>query len=67
MKKIITAIQNPKLNNKLKELNKYEIVAPDIQYQEAVLEILQKEHIDYLILSECLEGNLEINEFIENL
>ena len=67
MKKIITAIQNPKLNNKLKELNKYEIVAPDIQYQEAVLEILQKENIDYLILSECLEGNLEINEFIEKI
>lgn len=67
MKKIITAIQNPKLNNKLKELNKYEIIAPDIQYQEAVLEVMQKEEIDYLILSECLEGKLEIIPFIEKI
>ena len=43
MKKIITAINNPKLNEQLKQLNQYKIVAPDIQYQDGIFEILEKE------------------------
>lgn len=68
MKKIVTAINNPKLNQQLKELNQYEIVAPDIQYQEGVFEILEKkENIQYLILSEILYGKNNLKEVIEKI
>ena len=40
MKKIITAINNPNLNEKLKQENNLEIICKDIQYKEAILEIL---------------------------
>ena len=40
MKKIITAINNPKLNEQLKKENKFEIIGKDIQYKEAIIEIL---------------------------
>lgn len=66
--KIITALVNPTLNKKLKEINKFEIIAPDIQYQDAVFEILEeKNNIEFLILSEILPGSLNIYEFINEI
>ena len=41
MKKIITAINNPTLNEKLKKEEYIEIIGKDIQYKEAILEILE--------------------------
>ncbi len=38
--KNITAINNPNLNEKLKQENNLEIICKDIQYKEAILEIL---------------------------
>lgn len=68
MKKIITAIGNPVLNNALKKEEGFELTKNDIQYQEGILECLEKEKkIDYLILSELLPGNLEIKQFIEKI
>ena len=64
MKKILTAIANPKLNEKLKQTNEFEINYNDIQYQDGVLEILKKEKIDILILSEILPGDYNIKDFI---
>ena len=53
MKKIITAIGNSMLNDKLKEMNKFEIVSRDIQYKEGILEILnERKDIDILIISD---------------
>ena len=64
MKKIITAMGNPQLNIKLKEINKYEIVSKDIQYQEALFEFLDnKKDVEILILS----GEINIKEFILNI
>ena len=42
IKKIITAINNPELNERLKEEKKFEVIGKDIQYKEAILEILEK-------------------------
>ena len=68
MKKIITAINNPKLNEQLKQLNQYKIVAPDIQYQDGIFEILEKEkEIQFLILSEILYGKNNLKELIQKI
>ena len=43
MKTIITALANPILNQKLKENKKINLLFQDIQYQEAIFEILESE------------------------
>lgn len=68
MKKIITALANPDLNNELKKINEFEINYNDIQYQDGVLEILKEnKEIDILILSEILPGKYNIKEFIQEI
>ena len=67
MKKIITAIGNPELNNNLKEINEFEIIANDIQYQEGILEILEEKEADILILSELLKGEMSLDLLIEEI
>ena len=68
MKKIITAIGNPILNRYLKRNPLFEILSEDIQYQEGILEFLEKQNqIDFLILSELLPGEFEIKEFINKI
>lgn len=61
--KIITALNNEKINEKIAQTNKFEIICKDIQYQEALLEIID-ESIDILILSNLLPGELNIYELI---
>ena len=66
--KIITALDNPKTNEKLKEETNFEIIGNDIQYQEGVIEILEKnEEIDLLIISELLSGEIEFIKLIEKI
>ncbi len=68
MKNIITALCNSIVNDKLKEINEFNILANDIQYQEGIFEILEnKKEIDYLILSEFLPGEYEIKKLIEKI
>lgn len=68
MKKIITAMGNENLNQKLKKENIFEIVTEDIQYQEGILELLEKDNeIDFLILNELLPGNIDIRKLIEKI
>ena len=68
MLKVITALENPILNNEIKNTNEYIVPFNDIQYQDGVLEILEKEKdLDFLILSSLLPGNLNIYEFIEEI
>ena len=62
---IITALGNEEFNNKLKENKKIQIIGKDLQYQEAVIEILEENSAtDLLILSSILPGELSIKEFI---
>lgn len=66
--KIITALENPKTNEKLKEETNFEVIGNDIQYQEGVIEILNKNpEIDLIIISELLTGQVGFKELIENI
>lgn len=68
MKKVITAIGNPILNNRLKNEREYNVIAPDIQYQEGILEIMQKiRDIDILIISEVIQGEFNIKEMVNKI
>ena len=68
MKKIITALANPILNENLKKEKDFEILTKDIQYQEGIFEIMEeKNEIDYLILSEILPGENNIEKLIEKI
>ena len=50
MKKIITALGNQVLNNELKKINEFEIVANDLQYKEAIIELLEiNKNVNYII------------------
>ena len=64
MKKIITALDNPKVNNELNKLKKFKVIGKDICYQEGIFEILENENPDILLLSEILPGELEIKNLI---
>lgn len=66
--KIITALENEKINNKLKENEKIKIITKDIQYKEGILEILEEEkNIDYIFLKKELEGEISYKELIKKI
>lgn len=66
--KIITALNNPIINNKLKEKTDFEIICNDIQYQDGIIEILEKnEKIDLIVISELLPGEIEFIEIINKI
>ena len=70
MKNIITALANPMINQELKKQKNINILFQDIQYQEAIFEILEMKkntNIDYFILSEILPGNIEIINLISKI
>lgn len=68
MKKIITALAEPQLNNELKKEKDFIVIGKDIQYQEGVIEILETEkEVDFLIISEALPGNEKIENLIEKI
>ncbi len=68
MKKVITAINNPKLNEKLKKEKNFKVIGKDIQYKEAILEILEKNHlVDLIILSEKIPGQIKFEKLIEKI
>lgn len=68
MKKIITAISNPKLNEELRKEKKFEIIGKDIQYKEAILEILEENsYIDLIILSEKIPGEIKLESLIKKI
>ncbi|MBR3133668.1 MAG: hypothetical protein IKG42_06410 [Clostridia bacterium] len=67
MKKIITAVLNQELNNELNSDNIC-VLEDDIQYQEAVLEILENNnYIDFLLLNYNIPGEYDIFKFIEKI
>ena len=66
--KILTALQDPKTNEILKEKTKHNIIETDIQYQEGILETLEKNNkIDLIIISQLLPGNIGFKELINKI
>lgn len=62
---ILTALGNEIINKKIKENLNEEIFETDIQYQEALLEVIEEnKDIRLLILSSILPGELNIYELI---
>ena len=68
MIKIITAIGNPYINKKLSENKKIKILEKDIQYKDAIIEILEKnKSIDILILNSNLPGEIDREDLIKKV
>ncbi len=68
MKKIITAINNPKLNEELKKEKNFEVIGKDIQYTEAIIELLEKNSmVDLIIISEEVPGEIKIENLIKKI
>ena len=68
MKKIITAIDNRILNEELKKEKNFEIVGKDIQYKEAILDLLENNNsIDLIIISEKIPGEIKLEELIKKI
>ena len=67
MKKIITAMGSEVLNNELKKYAKYDVLLEDLFCQELVMDNLNKFEIDVLIISGLLQGQWNLEEFIEKI
>ncbi len=68
MKKIITALQNKMVNEKLANVENIKVMTNDIQYQEGIIEALEiNNEIDFVLFSELLPGNMKIEELIEKI
>ena len=68
MQKILTAIDNPSLNNKLKEIKEFDVYENDLQYKEAIIDVLEKNNnFDILIIYENLPGEISINNLIKKI
>ena len=66
MKNIITAINNPELNEEIKKEKKFKIVNKDIIYKEGIIEVLEeKKEINLIIINYDLPGKIEIEELIK--
>lgn len=65
---VLTAIGNPILNEKLKEKEEITVVGKDIQYQEAIVEILEENlDIDCLIINKELPGDIGFYKLINKI
>ncbi len=68
MKKIITAINNPKLNEELRKEKNFEIIGKDILYKEAILELLEKDYnINLIIINEKIPGQISLETLIKKI
>jgi hypothetical protein len=68
MKKIITAINNPELNEELKKEKNVELICKDIQYKEGILEILEMNlEIDYIFINFDLPGQISFDNLLKRI
>ena len=56
MKQILTAMNNPKINEQLQKEKNIKVIGKDIPYKEGILEILEKnKYINYIFINENLK------------
>lgn len=68
MKNIITAINNPELNNEIKKEKNLKIINKDIIYKEGIIEILEeKKEINLIIINYDLPGKIEIEDLVNKI
>lgn len=68
MKKVILAIDNKKIIDKIKEVNNLKVILKKVQYREAILEILKKEkNINFIFINEKLSGQISIENLINKI
>ena len=68
MKKVILAIDNKKIINKIKQVDNLKLIFKNVQYREAILEILKKEkNIDLIFINEKLSGQISIEDLINKI
>ena len=68
MIKILTAFGNQNINDKLREIEEFEVLENDIFYREGILEFLEEnKDIDVIVLCENLCGDIEIEELIKKI
>lgn len=68
MYKIITAIGNENLNERLKQEKKFMVYEHDVVYKEAIIEILEKDNsYNFVIINESLEGEISWIELINKI
>lgn len=68
MIRIITAMNNPDLNEELKNEEIVEVIGKDIQYKEGIIEILENnKNIDYIIIDSKLPGQIEIEKLLKEI
>lgn len=65
MKKVITAIGNNKLNEKLKEYKECEVLSDDINTEEKLLEFLENEEINILFISSLIIQEYNVQELFK--
>lgn len=66
MNKILTAIGNPMLNKKIRQINDCKVISSDIINDEQVIEWLEREgNIDYIFISNKVIKNYKVDEFIK--
>lgn len=68
IKKIITAINNPNLNYKLNIENNIEVVCKDLQYKDAILDILnENNNVDIIIINNEIPSEINDDELIKKI
>ena len=68
MKRVIFAIENEKLEKRIKENKEINIICNNLQYREAILELLEKNsQIESILISESLPGVISIEELIKKI
>lgn len=68
MKKVLLAINDKKLIKKIKENKNINLVNNNLQYREAILEILEKnKNIDFILINENLPGLISIEKLIKKI
>ena len=68
MIKVVTALGNHKLSENLEKEEQIEVIEKDIQYQEGIIELLDKNiNVDFFIIDENLKGAFSIKKIIEEI